>query len=103
MTGAPPPLKLAPQREFPVHCWPTYHPEQSSRPVSITVEAQDKHKGQTEVIAFPLRSPGVLAGHFLLHNNSPCSPHNDNVNILYVPYNNHSANTQQGESKDNVC
>lgn len=86
---------------------PTYHPllprQQSSRPASITDGAQDKHKGQCEVIAFPLRSPGVLAGHFLLQNNSPRSPHNDNVNILYVPYNNHSENTQQGESKDNVC
>lgn len=51
----------------------------------------------------PLRSPGVLAGHFLLHNNRPSSPHNDNVNILYVPYNNHSENTQHGGSKDNVC
>lgn len=51
----------------------------------------------------PLRSPRVLAGHFLLHNNRPSSPHNDNVNILYVPYNNHSENTQQGGSKDNVC
>lgn len=55
--------------------------------------------GQTEVSAFPLRSSGVLAGHFLLHNNRPPSTHNDNVNILYVPYNNHSESTQQGKAK----
>ena len=55
-----------------LQCNPTYHPISSpaSRPASITVWAQDKHEGQSEVTAFPLRSPGVPTGHFLLHNNS---------------------------------
>lgn len=69
--------------------------EWSSRPAA----AHDKHMGQSEVTAFPLRSSGVLGGHFLLHNNRPPSTHNDNVNILYAPYNNHSESTQQGKAK----